>query len=150
MVAPLLTKIEWNMYISYSSQYVLLTPGGTWILVLHAWPEVFKTYPNNQNLSSWGKTPPNKNFLRFCIRFYPKQSFLGERVGGIEEFEKTTPKHLLIESSKKDLSHENRHILTPNRDSWESRSVPKNTTFFLAFLCSRMFATLVFEWPPGC
>ena len=51
---------------------------------------------------------------------------------------KITPKRPLIES-KKDPFLQNSHILTPNRDSRESRPASKNNPFFRVSLVAHVY-----------
>ena len=104
----------------------------------------FKTYPNG-NLPSPGKTPPKREFRANMPPNLPLNKPFWRTC--LVEFEKMTPKRPLIEF-KGTLFLKNRHILTPNHDSRESRLASKKATLFFAFLWSCMCTTLLFECPP--
>ena len=62
--------------------------------------EVFKTSPK-QDFHSPGKALPKQEFCSiFAPNFTSKQAFCKDMFGGIEDFEKMTPKFPLIESRK--------------------------------------------------
>ena len=104
----------------------------------HAWPEVFKTYPN-QDLPSPGKTPPNWEFYTILPQNLPLNN-LEDMFG---EVWKMTPKCPLIKS-KRTLLLRYRHILTPNCDF--TFSLKKQPSFCVS-LVAHLHTTLSFQCP---
>ena len=120
--------------------------------VFHAWPEVFKTYPN-KDLPFRGKTPLNKNFAWFCTKFFPFETrFFWEHLLWYGRVWKLTSKHPLIDSVLFFLKT-GTYMLTPSHDSCESHSIPKsNPFFFRVSLVPHVYNIIWFECPssPPC